>query len=290
MNRRGLLKLMAGLSLATPLLNGFTAAPQSTSLKATPKGVKSIFYDSNLCIGCRLCQRACREKWGLKTELAAFYPSSSPRLSSNTWVTIIAKPSSSGGFLFARRSCQHCDEPACASVCPARAITKHENGPVVIDEKRCFGCQYCIVACPFRVPKLDPELKVARKCSMCHDLVAKGQPPACVQVCPTKALKFGDKEEIAALAMERAKKTGGYLYGLREAAGTNVLLLLKAPSLELGLPEVSTSSYTSPAVLGEVLTVRGGLGLFGLAVLAFLGFVLWRREVIGREKVKEIPR
>lgn len=226
----------------------------------------------------------------MKSELTAFHPPSSPRLSSSTWVTIIAKPSRSGGSLFARRSCQHCDEPACVSVCPARAITKYESGPVVIDEKRCFGCQYCVVACPFRVPRLDPELKVARKCTMCYDLVTKGQPPACVRVCPTKALKFGDKNEIVTLAEERVKRVGGYLYGLKEAAGTDVILLLKAPPSELGLPEVEESSYTSPAVLSEVLTARGGLGLFGLALLAFLGFILWRREVIGRERVKEIPR
>ena len=67
-----------------------------------------------------------------------------------------------------------------------------KDGVILVDEKRCIGCKYCIVACPYGVRYLHPEKKVADKCTFCYHRLAKGLQPACVQVCPTQARIFGD--------------------------------------------------------------------------------------------------
>lgn len=271
------------------LLPAFATLPNPTAKGTTTKSpvlnAKAILFDGNRCIGCRLCMGACNLKYKLPRE-----EKENPgpyALSSKTWITV--RPYVASEATFARYSCQHCVDPACASVCPVGAITKHEEGPVVLDTDRCFGCKYCIIACPFKVPKFDEEKRTATKCTMCHDRVLIGQVPACVDACPTGALSFGDRSVTIERAKSRADKTGAYIYGLEEAGGTSVILLLRNPPSKFGLSDVQEHFYTSPAVLSRMLVARGGLAIFGSATLAFLAFIIWRREAI-RRKIKEIPR
>ncbi len=94
--------------------------------------------------------------------------------------------------------CMHCEDPACAAVCPADAIKKTPDGVVQSSLKpRCIGCTNCVFACPFGVPKYDAQVDQMMKCDMCYDRTSIGLKPMCATVCPSGALFFGTPEEIA---------------------------------------------------------------------------------------------
>ena len=105
--------------------------------------------------------------------------------------------------------CNHCDNPPCVRVCPTKATWKREDGIVMMDWHRCIGCRYCVAACPYGsrsfnwfdprpyIPELTADFPtrtkgVVEKCTFCAERLAKGQPPACVEACPEKALVFGN--------------------------------------------------------------------------------------------------
>jgi formate dehydrogenase iron-sulfur subunit len=136
----------------------------------------------------------------------------------------------------------HCEVPTCVSVCPVAALTKTPEGPVVYDPQRCMGCRYCMMACPFEVPKYqwDRPVPVVGKCIMCTDRVKVGKPTACAEACPAGATVFGKKEDLIweARTRIRSKKPGEYvnhIYGLTEAGGTSVMMLSSVPFEKLGL-------------------------------------------------------
>jgi anaerobic dimethyl sulfoxide reductase subunit B (iron-sulfur subunit) len=81
-------------------------------------------------------------------------------------------------------------------VCPASAISKRDDGLVVIDEDQCIGCRYCEWACPYGCPQFDDESKNMTKCTGCSDYVDSGLPPQCVAACPSRALDFGEIGEL----------------------------------------------------------------------------------------------
>jgi len=92
---------------------------------------------------------------------------------------------------FVPKLCNMCEKPSCVQVCPVGATYKTEDGFVLIDEKRCVGCGYCIQACPYSVRYFN-EHHMADKCTWCYHRVRNGMLPACVSVCPVQARKFGD--------------------------------------------------------------------------------------------------
>jgi Fe-S-cluster-containing dehydrogenase component len=95
--------------------------------------------------------------------------------------------------------CMHCEDPACAAVCPADAIKKTPDGVVQSSLKpRCIGCTNCVFACPFGVPKYEVAINQMLKCDMCYDRTSVGKRPMCATVCPSQALFYGTPEEIAA--------------------------------------------------------------------------------------------
>ena len=93
---------------------------------------------------------------------------------------------------FVPKLCNMCKEPPCVQVCPVGATFKTPDGFVLVDRERCVGCAYCIQACPYSSRYLDPVTRTAEKCTWCYHRVRKGLLPICVNVCPTKARKFGD--------------------------------------------------------------------------------------------------
>ena len=104
----------------------------------------------------------------------------------------ITKYEKDGEALFVSTSCMHCEEPACASVCPAGAIKKAEDGVVYVDKDRCIGCKYCYQACPFGVPTYSSA--AMDKCDCC----TLGNAPRCAEACKFGALHFGTVDELLA--------------------------------------------------------------------------------------------
>jgi formate dehydrogenase iron-sulfur subunit len=197
---------------------------------------RTILFDAAKCIGCRHCVQACKD-WNDQ-------PRTSPyELSAATWITMEPPVLEGLSPLWARNSCMHCNFPACAAVCPVEAITKYEEGPVVIDAQACIGCEYCIHACPWGVISKDPVTHKASKCTMCGDRLSEDKKPFCVEACPVEALDFGFTEEMSKKAAERAGETAGYVYGRDEAGGCGVLYVLKEPAQDYGLRAVGPEKF-----------------------------------------------
>lgn len=92
-------------------------------------------------------------------------------------------------------SCNHCENPACLSVCPEGAIQKKLNGVVLINKMKCTGCGKCEVACPFEAIQIDPMSGKADKCDMCYDRLMEGKTTICVSSCPVQAIEIIDIHE-----------------------------------------------------------------------------------------------
>ncbi len=93
---------------------------------------------------------------------------------------------------FAPKLCNMCEKPSCVQVCPVGATFRTDDGFILIDSDRCVACSYCVQACPYSVRFISPVTHTAEKCTWCYHRVRKGMLPACVNVCPVGARKFGD--------------------------------------------------------------------------------------------------
>ncbi|MCK9418228.1 MAG: 4Fe-4S dicluster domain-containing protein [Nitrospirae bacterium] len=207
---------------------------------------KAVLVDLTRCIGCRSCQVACKswnERSVKKTVNQGVY-TNPPKLNSDTYTRIEFLEGASGqapAWHFIKDQCMHCDDPACVSACPVGAFKKLPNGPVNYDYDKCIGCRYCMIACPFQVPKYEWEKRIfpwVRKCTFCSDRQADNLTPACIKICPTKTMFFGNKEEVLAEAKKRLAEHPGkyvnYVYGEKEAGGTSWMYIAAVPFEQLG--------------------------------------------------------
>ncbi|MFQ6086005.1 MAG: 4Fe-4S dicluster domain-containing protein [Candidatus Bathyarchaeia archaeon] len=270
-DRRTYLKTagVAGLGILTTTVRpapGLIPVPEGGRLI---DGVeRAVLFDSTKCLGCRECIYACK-LWN-ELDHGEMY-----KLSKKTWINVEPNPVFEGTLPlppWARKTCMHCSEPACAAICPVSAIAKYEEGPVLIDEEACIGCQYCVYACPFSVMQFDYDEKKATKCTMCSDRIEAGEVPYCVKVCPPHALEFGPYAEMLEKAESRVSETGGAIYGVAEAGGTHALLVLPKPLEEHRLPAVSEIPYGREeisAVMGAKQSLRLLTEVSVLGVLLF---------------------
>ena len=255
---------------------------------------KTFLIDTTKCTGCRGCQVACKQWNQLKAEKTVFFSGEgyqNPRaMSEHTFTRIKFRDYQKNGqneFAFYKEMCMHCNEPACASVCPVGAFVKTAEGPVVYNAGRCIGCRFCMVACPFGIPKYEwsKAFPLVKKCTGCYSRVKEGLQPACATACPT-AISYGTRDEMIKEAEKRLKnrpqKYFQAIYGRDEAGGTSILYLTHQPLDELGFKKVTTRplpSYTWQAlrlVPGIFLTMGGGLSL--------LSWFTHRKERIKREE------
>lgn len=238
---------------------------------------KSVLVDLTRCIGCRGCQVACKswnERPVVKTVLAGSFENP-PALSESCYTKIRFEESESGGMPvwdFVKEQCLHCKEPACASACPVGALVKTQDGPVVYDFDKCIGCRYCLVACPFEIPRYEwskAQQPWVQKCTFCAERQADGLLPACVKTCPTGALTFGEAEQIAAEAKQRLAtgKYSGEIYGEKEAGGTSWLYIADRPFADLGfntkVPQYALPPYTWNSLSKIPLEIVGFVAVLG---------------------------
>ena len=248
LSRRDVLKSI-GTGAAVTVAGATTVQASSRNPQAGADAV-AMLYDATVCIGCKACVAACTTAnnlipdttmsggiWQMPTDLNAQTKN----------IILLAKDGDKHSFV--KRQCMHCIDPACVSGCPFKALTKGAKGIVEWDSYKCIGCRYCEISCPFDVPrfewaKFNPQIV---KCELCrHRLDEKGQ-PACTEVCPTGAVKFGTRAGLLAEAKHRIEASPGKyyqdrVYGEGDLGGTQVLYLSHLPFEKLGLPEVGTES------------------------------------------------
>lgn len=263
-----------GLATIGGLLFSKTDIAEAAQSVSSNRTGKAVLYNASKCAGCRACEAACRRWNGLP-------PESKPTdLSPKSWTVVTSKQVESNGSIkryYGKRQCMHCIQPTCVTVCPAHALSKTELGPVVYDETKCIGCKYCVMACPFSVPRFDSESnRRMTKCTFCVDRITDSLETACVEACPYQALIFGEHQEIIASAQE-AQAEGAYVYGMEEAGGTSWIYLSDIPFEERGFSSIASVNY--PSHSGKVWLSQLATVVVGATALGLYSLYLRRRKI-----------
>jgi formate dehydrogenase iron-sulfur subunit len=249
---------------------------------ATENGkTKGVLVDLTRCIGCRGCQVACKS-WNERSVKPTMLEGNftNPKQLNSECYTNIAYVEQDREALpvwsFIKSQCMHCKDPACLSACPVGAFSKTPEGAVVYNFGRCIGCRYCMVACPFSIPKYEWEKTSPwiRKCTFCSDRMADGMTPACIKVCPTQTMFFGPLDEVTKEAEKRIKENPGkyvdHIFGKDEAGGTQWVYLSAVPFEQIGfrttIPDVKLPNLTWN-MLGSIPAKVGAL-VVGLSLIA----------------------
>ena len=251
-----------------------------------------ILVDTTRCTGCRGCQAACKQ-WNLlpgkETSFNAAMTNPT-QLDAYTYNHVDFREVEYGGkfnWIFIHKRCFHCSDPACVSVCPVAALHKTEDGPVLWDTSKCFGCRYCQNACPFDIPKFEWEeaWPKIQKCTFCWNRLKDGWEPACTKTCPPGALKFGERADLLAEAHQRLQdnpeRYTNHIYGEHEAGGTALLYMASVPFSELGFVEVEDEFY--PEFTWEFLS-RIPIEVGGLVLLLVAIYIFRSNRINAKEK------
>jgi Fe-S-cluster-containing dehydrogenase component/formate-dependent nitrite reductase membrane component NrfD len=195
----------------------------------------AFVIDQRKCIGCHACTVACKAEHDVPIGVY------------RTWVKYIEKgefPHSRRYFLVNR--CNHCDDAPCVAICPTKALYKRKDGIVDFDASRCIGCKSCMQACPYDALYIDPSSHTAAKCNYCAHRTEIGLEPACVVVCPERAIIAGDlhnpSSEIARIVAREPVRTrkpeqgtgpNVYYVGAEEAAINPEIAIEELPHMTM---------------------------------------------------------
>lgn len=273
-----------GVTVGAALLHG----PQSTFGAVATADMSqqyAMLHDTTRCIGCQACEKACCEINGFPDP--EVQPQADCRRETGTdALTVVNKLETDKGSIFCKTQCMHCDQPACVSACLVNAMYKTKEGPVIWKEDKCMGCRYCMIACPFDVPKfeynsINPRV---RKCVMCHDRILEGLMPACSEACPQEAILFGRRGQLLDIARKRIYDNPNryirHIYGENEVGGTNMLYLAGVPFESLGFrTDLGTIPYPE--------YTKTFLYSVPLALLLAPAFMLGLRQATRGNKDKE---
>jgi Fe-S-cluster-containing dehydrogenase component len=178
-----------------------------------------LAIDLDTCVGCQACVTACKgwntENYGAPlADTDAYGADPGGSFLNRVFSYEVETPDNLPDLLHFPRSCLHCEDAPCVTVCPTGASWKRqEDGIVLVNEDRCMGCGLCAWACPYGARELDPVAGVMKKCTLCVDridnpnLPEEDRIPACVRTCPTGARHFGDfadpDSEVSRLTFSR---------------------------------------------------------------------------------------
>ncbi len=242
---------------------------------ATTKYV--MLVDTDRCVNCKACITACKAEWNTP-----------PGVSRNRVTEVVGTGDDGIPFVsFVSGRCQHCDHPPCVDACPVGATYKRDDGMVLIDRDICTGCEFCVDACPYDARYRDPVDGMISKCTFCQPRVDAGRQPACVEVCFTHALTFGNANDPAS-RVSRMLATGDWKQLVTADIDTGPSLYYSNATVFDATVLPHPVQLTAAArVLDDVvnpgiqLGVGGMLGLFGAAGMVKL--VRRRREVSEHE-------
>jgi len=247
MNRRDVLKTLCVAGGAA-----VAARPAHASESGAVVGERDllgVLVDTPKCIGCRMCEYACADANGLPTQDADVELGPDRQTTTTQW-SVVRKYETSAGPVTVKRQCMHCLQPACTSACLTRAMYKTSEGPVIWRGNKCMGCRFCMVSCPFDVPRFEYHSAVPKiqKCVMCFSRLEAGERPACVANCPAEALTFGRRADLLDEARSRIYQNPDRyvhdVYGETEAGGTSWMYLSAVPFEEIGFrTDLGTTSY-----------------------------------------------
>jgi len=245
-----------------------------------------MLVDTTKCIGCRNCEINCHKYYNLP-DIRLAGTDASPELDAYHYNVVKFYQVNTGSItknISIHKQCFHCSNPACMSVCPVGALHKTENGSVIWNEGKCIGCRYCQNACPFDIPKFEWNVgwegltggpKIA-KCIFCYELVTtQNTTTICNQVCPTKAILFGERDDMIAEAHDRISANPdryyNYVYGEQEVGGTALLYINAVSPDQLGLPTTKNQFYPEytheflsriPLEISAIAIVLSGIYIF----------------------------
>jgi formate dehydrogenase iron-sulfur subunit len=246
---------------------------------------KAILTDVTKCIGCRECVAACKKVNHLSMDVPRVWQKNDG-LSAVNWTSVLWKP----GDHYIRKQCRHCLEPACVTACPVGALHKSQEGAIIYDDGKCLGCRYCMMACPYGIPRYDWDQPVpyVRKCILCYERIRKGGKPACTKACPNQATVFGERDELIAeahrLIKENPEKYINHVWGEHEVGGTSVLYI---SDMDLGFlsyqlqPGVRPLPHTTELAMKAVPFAFVGMG----GIMYGLNWIIRRR--MEREQARD---
>ena len=154
----------------------------------------AFYLDTQICTGCKTCMVACKDKNDLDLgirwrRVVEFTGGEWTRFPDGTYAQSVFA-------YYISVSCNHCRDPICVRSCPTTAMQQDEHGVVSVDQNKCVGCRYCEWGCPYSSPQFDAKLGKMTKCDFCMELLLEGGNPACVAACPTRALQYGELDEL----------------------------------------------------------------------------------------------
>jgi formate dehydrogenase iron-sulfur subunit len=277
-DRRLFLKTAATVGAALPAKNSIAESRKEN------KEFVGVLVDTTRCIGCRSCEVACSIANGnFVPDVKEDNALEKVRDTTDKQFTVVNRFHTKKGDVFVKRQCMHCWQPACVAACLVNAMFKTREGPVTWNGDKCMGCRFCMVSCPFDIPKAEYHSWNPRimKCTMCYERLQEGKKPACVEACPTDTLMFGSKRELMEVARHRVyshpDRYVHQIYGEHEAGGTGWLYLSAVPFDQIGFrTNLGTTPY--PEYTKQFL-VSVPLILFGVPAL-----LLGLNELADRKK------
>jgi Fe-S-cluster-containing dehydrogenase component/formate-dependent nitrite reductase membrane component NrfD len=239
---------------------------------------------SDSCIGCHACTVACKSEHDV------------PLGVNRTWVKYIETgefPNTGRSFSVMR--CNHCDDAPCMTICPTSALFRADNGVVDFDDDRCIGCKSCMNACPYDAIYINPDTNTAHKCNFCNHRVEVGLEPACVVVCPTKAIVTGDlddpdseisrivaRDKVAVRAPEQGTNPKVFYRGVDQAS------LDPTRSMISGDGMIWADTTPDHSTITPTMAAHSGTGVMARTAYTTAHAMTWKSKVSGYLVTKAI--